>query len=86
VSARKSLDDKGGMQPLQGGLSAVRREMLFGIRTEDEEPWEDLEFCDGEVSHCFGVIAGVELTILTDGRVRKGLRSYVLKVCRTTRM
>lgn len=49
VSARKTADDKSGMQPLQGGLSTVRREMLLAIRTEDEESWEDLEFCDGEV-------------------------------------
>lgn len=48
VSAKKSSDEK-GMQPFQGGLSAVRREMLLAIRTEDEETWEDLEFCDGEV-------------------------------------
>ena len=54
VSARKASDDKGGMQPFQGGLSTVRREMLLAIRTEDEETWEDLEFCDGEVGH--GVI------------------------------
>jgi DNA-directed RNA polymerase-3 subunit RPC5 len=38
------------MQPLQGGLSTVRREMLLAIRTEDEETWEDLEFCDGEAA------------------------------------
>jgi DNA-directed RNA polymerase-3 subunit RPC5 len=49
VSARKSSDDKGGMQPLQGGLSTVRREILLAIRTENEEAWEDLEFCDVEV-------------------------------------
>jgi len=48
VSARKS-DEKGGQQPLQGGLSSVRRDMLSIIRTEEEENWQDLEFCDGEV-------------------------------------
>ncbi|KZP31185.1 hypothetical protein FIBSPDRAFT_43629 [Athelia psychrophila] len=50
VSARKASDDKSGMQGSQGGLSTVRREMLLAIRTEDEEEWQDLEFCDGEVS------------------------------------
>ena len=50
VSARKASDDKGGMQASQGGLSTVRREMLLAIRTEDEEEWEDLDFCDGEVA------------------------------------
>lgn len=46
VSARKAGDDKGN---LQGGLSAVRREMLLAIRAEEDEVWEDLDFCDGEV-------------------------------------
>ncbi|KIM85382.1 hypothetical protein PILCRDRAFT_359891 [Piloderma croceum F 1598] len=50
VSARKSSDDKGGMQPLQGGLSTARREILLAIRTENEEAWEDLEFCDVETA------------------------------------
>lgn len=55
VSARKALDEKSGMQASQGGLSVVRREMILAIRTEDEETWADLEFCDGEVClvvHC----------------------------------
>ncbi|KIM48063.1 hypothetical protein M413DRAFT_62760 [Hebeloma cylindrosporum] len=48
VSARKSEDQSG---PGQGGLSAVRREMLHIIRAEEDEQWEDLEFRDsGESS------------------------------------
>ncbi|KAG1826092.1 DNA-directed RNA polymerase III subunit Rpc5 [Suillus subaureus] len=47
VSARKAADDKGN---LQGGLSAVRREMLLAIRAEEDEVWEDLDFCDGETA------------------------------------
>jgi DNA-directed RNA polymerase-3 subunit RPC5 len=47
VSARKS-EDKSGMQ-LMGGLSTARREMLAIMRAEEDEVWEDLEFCDGEV-------------------------------------
>ncbi|KDR85135.1 hypothetical protein GALMADRAFT_233778 [Galerina marginata CBS 339.88] len=43
VSARKSEDQNG---PGQGGLSAVRREMLQIIRAEEDEKWESLEFCD----------------------------------------
>jgi len=51
VSARKALDDKGsGIQASQGGLSTVRREMLLAIRTEDEEPWEDLKYYDGSTA------------------------------------
>ncbi|KDQ63764.1 hypothetical protein JAAARDRAFT_119631 [Jaapia argillacea MUCL 33604] len=37
-----------GPQALSGGLSAVRREMLVAIRAEEDERWEDLEYCDGD--------------------------------------
>ncbi|KAF9456258.1 hypothetical protein BDZ94DRAFT_1276109 [Collybia nuda] len=43
VSARK-VDDRGAQS--QGGLSAVRREILHIMRTEEDEDWEDLQFCD----------------------------------------
>ncbi|KAJ7275246.1 DNA-directed RNA polymerase III subunit Rpc5 [Mycena haematopus] len=45
VTARKS-EDKGGLQQIQGGPSAARREMLIAIRSEEDESWQDLEFCD----------------------------------------
>ncbi|KAJ7786098.1 DNA-directed RNA polymerase III subunit Rpc5 [Mycena metata] len=45
VTARKA-EDKGGAQQLQGGLSVARREMLIAIRAEEDEAWQDLEFCD----------------------------------------
>lgn len=45
VSARKSGDDKS----FQGGMSAARREMLLAIRVEEDEPWQAVQFCDGEV-------------------------------------
>lgn len=45
VSARKSGDDKS----FQGGMSAARREMLLAIRAEEDEPWQPVQFCDGEV-------------------------------------
>lgn len=45
VSARKSGDDKN----FQGGMSAARREMLLAIRAEEDEPWQPVEFCDGQV-------------------------------------
>ncbi|KAF8587264.1 hypothetical protein K439DRAFT_1645868 [Ramaria rubella] len=48
VTAKKTLEDKTGSQQFQGGLSQVRREMLVMIRDEAEEPWEELEYCDGE--------------------------------------
>lgn len=45
VSARKTGDDKS----LQGGMSAARREMLLAMRAEEDEPWQPVQFCDGEV-------------------------------------
>ncbi|KAG2077158.1 hypothetical protein BDR04DRAFT_1089488 [Suillus decipiens] len=56
VSARKAGDDKGN---LQGGLSAVRREMLLAIRAEDDEVWNDLDFCDGETAEGHEVFEAV---------------------------
>ncbi|EMD41767.1 hypothetical protein CERSUDRAFT_79402 [Gelatoporia subvermispora B] len=46
VAVRKSGDDKSVQ--FQGGLTAVRREMLTIIRNEEDEEWVDYEFCDGE--------------------------------------
>ncbi|KAF8475436.1 DNA-directed RNA polymerase III subunit Rpc5 [Gautieria morchelliformis] len=48
VTAKKTSEDKTGMQQFQGGLSQVRREMLMMMRDEAEEAWEELEYCDGE--------------------------------------
>ncbi|KAI0082825.1 hypothetical protein K474DRAFT_1681210 [Panus rudis PR-1116 ss-1] len=45
VSLRKGVDDKG--MPLGGGITPIRREMLLTIRAEEDEKWEDYEFCDG---------------------------------------
>lgn len=47
VAVRKSADDRG--MPFGGGLTAVRREMLTSIRAEEDESWEDYEYCDPEV-------------------------------------
>lgn len=88
VSARKSSDDKGGLQPLQGGLSAVRREMLLAIRMEDEEPWEDLEFCDGEVGRppYIPQLAGLTINTISDWRIRRSFRGCIFAEHRTIRM
>lgn len=42
VAARKA-EEKGG-RDLQGGMSAMRREMLMSLRAEEEEEWQDLTF------------------------------------------
>lgn len=47
VSVRKAGDDK-SLQ-LGGGLTAMRRELLTAIRAEEDERWDDYEYCDGEV-------------------------------------
>lgn len=57
VSARKA-DDK-GIQPIQGGLSTVRREMLATIRSEEDESWVDLEYCGGETEESGEVFEAV---------------------------
>ncbi|EPQ60827.1 hypothetical protein GLOTRDRAFT_29922 [Gloeophyllum trabeum ATCC 11539] len=57
VAARRS--DKEGGQAIQGGLSAVRREMLLMIRAEEEETWEDLEYCEGETEESGHAFEGV---------------------------
>lgn len=45
ISVRKSGDDKS----FQGGMSTARREMLLALRAEEDEPWQAVQFCDGEV-------------------------------------
>lgn len=47
VAARKA-EEKGG-QNLQGGLSAIRREMLMSLRAEEEEEWQALNYHGSEV-------------------------------------
>ena len=48
VAARKA-EEKGG-RDLQGGMSAMRREMLMSLRAEEEEEWQDLVYHGPEVS------------------------------------
>lgn len=73
VSARKSGDDKS----FQGGMSAARREMLLAIRAEEDEPWQPVQFCDGEVRplHLSGLSC---LTHRTDGGFQPSVRVYIL--------
>jgi len=67
VTARKT-DDAAGLG--QGGMSAVRREMLHIIRTEEEERWETLDFCDVTVRSFFINLACGSINALeTDRRI-----------------
>lgn len=63
VSARK-VEDRGAQS--QGGLSVIRREMLHAIRTEEDENWEDLQFCDETV---FVILFNPDPTFLTMRRL-----------------
>jgi DNA-directed RNA polymerase III subunit RPC5 len=45
----KKVDDAN----LQGGLSTMRREMLLGMRKEQEEPWVDYDYSDIDVCPLF---------------------------------
>jgi len=54
----KKAEEKGGLS-LQGGLSATRREMLHLLRVEDEEPWDDIVYCDGESEEAVEAFDGV---------------------------
>lgn len=47
VTARKALDDK-NTGSMQGGLSASRRDMLALIRAEEDDVWQNFEFCDND--------------------------------------
>ncbi|KAF9821924.1 hypothetical protein IEO21_00354 [Rhodonia placenta] len=47
VAVRKTGEQ--GVQ-FQGGLTAVRREMLMMIHAEEDEKWVDYEYCDGEAA------------------------------------
>ena len=58
VSARKS-NEKGDVQPLHGGLSSVRREMLSIIRTEEEESWVELDYCDDQTEETSAAIQSI---------------------------
>ncbi|KAH9946798.1 hypothetical protein B0H21DRAFT_778910 [Amylocystis lapponica] len=48
VSVRKAGDDKSSQ--FQGGLTAVRREMLMMIHAEEDAKWDDYDYCDGEAA------------------------------------
>lgn len=48
VSVRKTGEEKSGVH-FQGGVTVVRREMLMIIRGEEDEKWEDYEYCDPQV-------------------------------------
>lgn len=47
VAVRRG-DDK-GLQA-QGGMTQVRRDMLKIIHDEEDQEWQDYQYCDGEVS------------------------------------
>lgn len=69
VTARKT-EDRGGVQPVQGGLSTARREMLVEIRAEEDESWQDLEFCDVTVREFIQYVCIHLISCYADCRIR----------------
>ena len=61
VAVRKTGESQ-GLQ-FQGGLTQIRREMLTMIHAEEDESWEDYEYCGGEVS-ARSVVPGQRLTVV----------------------
>lgn len=51
VAVRKTGESSGPQ--FQGGMTQVRREMLTLIHAEEDERWEDFEYCGGEVRGIF---------------------------------
>ncbi|KAI0361766.1 hypothetical protein OH77DRAFT_1418032 [Trametes cingulata] len=49
VAVRKAGESSTGLQ-FQGGMTQVRREMLTLIHAEEDERWEDFEYCGGETA------------------------------------
>ena len=69
VAVRKS----GESLQFQGGLTQIRRDMLTMIHAEEDERWEDYEYCGGEVS-MFPTIRDLRLTETgTDGGGERGV-------------
>ncbi|KAF7791960.1 hypothetical protein EIP86_002986 [Pleurotus ostreatoroseus] len=57
VAIRKNVDDRG--MSFAGGLTAVRREMLTAIRTEEDERWIDYEYCAGDTAESSEVLESI---------------------------
>ncbi len=74
VTARKT-DDTAGLG--QGGTSAVRREMLHIIRTEEEEKWENLDFCDVTVRPSFQSVLWSTNALEIDRRIIYSFRVVI---------
>ncbi|KAI0757129.1 DNA-directed RNA polymerase III subunit Rpc5 [Daedaleopsis nitida] len=49
VAVRKTGETMQGLQ-LQGGLTQIRREMLTLMHAEEDEQWDDYEYCGGETA------------------------------------
>ncbi|TDL28410.1 hypothetical protein BD410DRAFT_780909, partial [Rickenella mellea] len=57
VAVRKA--EEKGAQYVQGGISGVRREMLQIVRDEEEEKWQDVDYCDGETHEAMDAFEAV---------------------------
>lgn len=67
----------------------MRREMLMQIRAEEDEQWDDYEFCDGEVrvSVMLPAQSGPLMVVVCTGiGIERSIRGDVLTERRATTM
>ena len=84
VAVRKTGESQ-GLQ-FTGGMTQVRRDMLTLIHAEEDERWDDYEYCGGEVSGADWSTRRRLMKYLTDGRGKRGFRVCVLNLLRGARM
>ena len=78
VAVRKTGESQ-GLQ-FTGGMTQVRRDMLTLIHAEEDERWDDYEYCGGEVSGADWSTRRRLMKYLTDGRGKRGFRVRVLNL------
>lgn len=76
VAVRKTGESMQGLQ-LQGGLTQIRREMLTLMHAEEDEQWDDYEYCGGEVGFCLTLIR----VVLNEVGCRRRRQTRLLNLC-----
>ncbi|KAI5991640.1 DNA-directed RNA polymerase III subunit Rpc5 [Pisolithus albus] len=79
MSARKLVEDRNNS--IQGGMSAIRREMLLAMRAVEEEPWQAIEFCDSGTEESNQVFQ----SILSDDKERLECKTGIATLLKSIR-
>ncbi|KAI6136781.1 DNA-directed RNA polymerase III subunit Rpc5 [Pisolithus sp. B1] len=79
MSARKLVEDRNNN--IQGGMSAIRREMLLAMRAVEEEPWQAIEYCDGGMEESNQVFQ----SILSDSEERLECKTSIATLLKSIR-